>query len=150
MKTILSKRRNEILNDIEIRQLDNSKINELQEDINNRLNNIEEEIKKMKQLKSNMGLIGEEEINKVDKTEIFCLNKLNEINSILTNKRYEENNIRLKKYLNNINELTKKINDLNKILRIVKKENLELNKKNLSNKSLKVPINEKVNTSKKK
>ena len=100
---ILTKRKNEIMNDIELRQFDNTKINELQDDINNKINNIEDEIKKMKQLKTNMGLIGDEDISKVDKTEIFCLNKFNETNSILINKRYEENNIRLKKYLNDIN-----------------------------------------------
>ena len=133
MKNVLTKRKNEIINDIEIRQLDNEKINELQDDINNKINNIEEEIKKMKQLKTNMGLIGDEEISKVDKTEIFCLNKLNETNSILMNKRYEENNIRLKKYLNNINEMNKKMNDLKKIMKMMKKENLELSKKNAMN-----------------
>ena len=143
MKTILTKRKNDILNDIELRQLDNAKINELQEDINNKLNNIEDEIKKMKQLKTNMGLIGEEEISKVDKTEIFCLNKLNETNSLLMNKRYEENNIRLKKYLDNINEMTKKMNDLNKIMKMVKKENMELTKKNVMNaKPTKIEIND--------
>ena len=38
------------------------------------------------------------------------------------NKRYEENNIRLKKYLNDISYL-------NKIMKTVKKENIELTKK---------------------
>ena len=144
MKNILNKRKNEILNDIEIRELDNNKINELNDDINSKLNNIEDEIKKMKQLKSNMGLIGDEEISKVDKTEIFCLNKLNETNSKLMYKRYEENNIRLKKYLDNINEMTKKLNEQNKIMKMIKKENLELTKKSLTVKS-KVEINDKIN-----
>jgi hypothetical protein len=125
MKNILIKRKNEILNDIELREFDNSKINELQDYLNNKINNIDDEIKKMKQLKSNMGLIGNEEISKVDKTEIFCLNKLNETNSLLMNKRYEENKVRLKKYLDNINQMTKKINDLNKIMKMIKKENIE-------------------------
>ena len=132
MKHILTKRKNEIMNDIELRQFDNTKINELQDNIINKINNIEDEIKKMKQLKTNMGLIGDDDISKVDKTEIFCLNKLNETNSILMNKRYEENKIRLKKYLNDIftiNQLNKKINDLNKIMKMVKKENIELTKK---------------------
>ena len=133
MKQILTKRKNDIMNDIELRQFDNTKINELQDDINNKINNIDDEIKKMKQLKANMGLIGDEEISKVDKTEIFCLNKLNETNSMLMNKRYEENNIRLKKYLNDINQLNKKINDLNKIMKMIKKENIELTKKTTMN-----------------
>ena len=142
MKNILTKRRNEILNDIEIRELDNNKINELQDDINSKLNNIEDEIKKMKQLKSNMGLIGDEEISKVDKTEIFCLNKLNETNSKLMIKRYEDNNIRLKKYLDNINEMTKKLADQNRIMKMIKKENIELTKKSLAN-NTKVEISSK-------
>ena len=51
MKVILTNRKNEIINDIELRQLENGKINEMQNDLNNRINNIDEEIKKMKQLK---------------------------------------------------------------------------------------------------
>jgi len=129
MKTIFVNRKNEIINDVELRQLENGKINEMQNDIVIRVNNIDEEIKKMKQLKKNMGLIGDEEISKVDKTEIFCLNKFNETNSFLMNRRYEENNQRIKKYLDSINDLTKKINDLTKVIKAIKKENIELNKK---------------------
>ena len=47
MKMIFINRKNEIINDVELRQLDNSKINEIQNDILFRVNNIEEEIKKM-------------------------------------------------------------------------------------------------------
>ena len=56
-----------------------------------------------------MNLISNEDISKDDKTEIFCLNKLNETISTLMNRRYEENTKRLKKYLDNKNEMTKKI-----------------------------------------
>ena len=146
MKNILMNRKNEIVNDIELRQLDNAKINEIQNDIVIKVNNIEEEIKKMKQLKINMNYIGDEEINKIDKTEIFCLNKLNETNSFLMNKRYEDNNQRIKNYLNSINDLTKKYNDLNKVLKSIKKENAELNKKVSQNlKSSKNYINNDIN-----
>ena len=148
MKTIFINRKNEIINDVELRQMDNAKINEMQNDIVFRVNNIEEEIKKMRQLKKNMELIGDEEISRVDKTEIFCLNKLNETNSFLMNRRYEENNQRLKKYLDNINDITKKFNDLNKVLKNVKKENVELSKKATMNlKSSKISINNEINNS---
>ncbi len=147
MKVILTNRKNEIINDIELRQLENGKINEMQNDLNNRINNIDEEIKKMKQLKKNFELIGDEEISRVDKTEIFCLNKLNETNSFLMNKRFEESNERLKKYLNSINELSQKVNDLNRVINSVKKENIELNKKvTLGSKNLKTSINDSSNS----
>ena len=146
MKTIFLNRKNEIINDVKLRQLENAKINEMQNDIVIRVNNIEEEIKKMRVLKKNMELIGDEEIAKVDKTEIFCLNKFNETNSFLMNKRYEENNQRIKKYLASINDLAKKINDLNTEMKAIKKENLELNKKaNMNLKSSKININNESN-----
>ena len=146
MKTIFVNRKNEIISDVELRQLENSKINEMQNDIVIRANNIDEEIKKMKQLKKNLELIGDEEMAKIDKTEIFCLNKLNETNSYLMNKRYEENNQRLKNYLDSINDLTKKFNDLNKTLKNVKRENIELNKKVTMNlKSSKISMNNDIN-----
>ena len=151
MKTIFINRKNEIITDVELMQLNNAKINEMQNDINLRVNNIEEEIKKIKQLKKNLELIGDEEISKVDKTEIFCLNKLNETNAFLMNKRYEENNQRLKKYFDSINDLNKKLNDLNKDLKISKKENVELNQKlNKSLRTSKLQMNNDINNEKNK
>ena len=149
MKTIFINRKNEILTDVQLMQLNNSKINEMQNDILLRVNNIEEEIKKIKQLKKNLELIGDEEISKVDKTEIFCLNKLNETNAFLMNKRYEENNQRLKKYLDNINDLNKKLNELNKDLKLTKKENSELNQKLTKNiRTSKLQMNNDINKEK--
>ena len=151
MKTIFLNRKNEIINDVKLRQLDNAKINEMQNDIVNRIHNVDEEIKKMKQLKKNMELIGDEEISKVDKTEIFCLNKLNETNSYLMNKRCEENNQRMKKYLEIINDLTKRYNELNNNFKAIKKENIELNKKaDMNLKSSQIFINNDNNNEKEK
>ena len=130
MKNILTNRKNDININIELRQLENQKINELQDDLLNKITNIDDEIKKFKQLKIDMGQIQNDEISKLDKTEIFCLNKYNEMNSVLMNKRFTDNNSRVKKYLDKINQINQRNDELNKFVKKLQKENNDLNKKN--------------------
>ena len=135
MKKILQIRIEEAMNDIKKRQNENKKLNNKQQDLLTKIDQTDQHIKKYKALKEELLTMKQDEIFSKDKTEILCAAKLNEISSTVNKTKYEQNQIKLDSFEDDLIKLTNTYEELQFQHESLSKENEET--KNRLNKLIK-------------
>ena len=129
MKKILLQRKENSEKDIIIRKNENLNLGNQLEEISNNLENIDNDVTVYKSLKDNLLNMKNDDIEKMDKTELLCNSLLNETYSNVALKKLNINNKKVKKAEEDYEKLKKNFNDLKIEQEILNKENEELKQK---------------------
>ena len=129
MKKILLQRKENSEKDIIIRKNENLNLGNQLEEISNNLENIDNDVTVYKSLKDNLLNMKNDDIEKMDKTELLCNSLLNETYSNVALKKLNMNNKKVKKAEEDYEKLKKNFNDLKIEQEILNKENEELKQK---------------------
>ena len=112
MKKILLQRKENSEKDIIIRKNENLNLGNQLEEISNNLENIDNDVTVYKSLKDNLLNMKNDDIEKMDKTELLCNSLLNETYSNVALKKLNINNKKVKKAEEDYEKLKKNFNDL--------------------------------------
>ena len=123
MRKILLSRKENSEKDIIIRKNENLNLGNQLEEISNNLDNIENDIKVYKSLKQSLMNVKNDDIEKMDKTELLCKSLLNETYSNVAKSKLDLNNQKVKKTVNDYDKLKKEFDDFKINQEILQKEN---------------------------
>ena len=132
MKKILLSKKENSEKDILIRKNENLNLGNQLEEISNNLDNIENDIKVYKGLKQSLMNVKNDDIEKMDKTELLCKSLLNETYSNVAKSKLDLNNQKVKKTVNNYDKLKKEFDDFKINQEILQKEKENLKKKKMN------------------